>query len=134
MLCPHPICLPLASLSKHAHRHVLTPISLPPPYARVSTQVQSSTGALLRERGSIANSTSMVDDILAQAATVSSNLMDQRRLFDSVGDKILQVGARFPVVNGLLNAIRRKKSKDTLVLAGVIAACTLFTLIYVFAR
>jgi hypothetical protein len=26
-------------------------------------------------------------------------------------DKLLSVGERFPVVNGLLNAIRRKKSK-----------------------
>ncbi len=46
----------------------------------------------------------------------------------------LQVGSRFPVVNGLLNAIRRKKSKDTLVLSGVIAACILFTIIYVMAK
>jgi hypothetical protein len=28
-----------------------------------------------------------------------------------VQDKLLSVGERFPVVNGLLNAIRRKKSK-----------------------
>lgn len=38
------------------------------------------------------------------------------------------------MVNGLLNAIRRKKSKDTLVLSGVIAACILFTIIYVMAK
>lgn len=43
----------------------------------------------------------------------------------------MQVGASFPVVNSLLNSIRRKKSKDTLVLGAVIAACTLFTLLYI---
>ena len=45
--------------------------------------------------------------------------------------QVLALGARFPVVNGLLNAIRRKKSKDTIVLACVIAGCVLFTLVYI---
>ncbi|KXZ44881.1 hypothetical protein GPECTOR_61g834 [Gonium pectorale] len=75
-----------------------------------------------------------VDDLLSQASNVSGNLMQQRRVFEGIGDKLLAVGARFPVVNGLLNAIRRKKSKDTLVLSGVIAACVLFTIIYVMAK
>lgn len=75
-----------------------------------------------------------VDELLTQAAGVSSNLMQQRRLFDNIQDKLMAVGARFPVVNGLLNAIRRKKSKDTLVLSGVIAACVLFTVIYILAK
>jgi Golgi SNAP receptor complex protein 1 len=46
----------------------------------------------------------------------------------------LQLGGRFPVVNTLLNAIRRKKSKDTLVLGGVITACILFTLVYIMLK
>ncbi|PNH10224.1 Golgi SNAP receptor complex member 1-2 [Tetrabaena socialis] len=100
----------------------------------LSVQVQSSSGALLRERGTIQNSASMVDDLLSQASNVSGNLLQQRRVFESIADKLMQVGSRFPVVNGLLNAIRRKKSKDTLVLSGVIAACVLFTIIYVMAR
>ncbi len=75
-----------------------------------------------------------VDELLAQAGGVHNSLMQQRRLFDSIGDKLMAVGARFPVVNGLMNAIRRKKSKDTLVLTGVIAACVLFTIIYILAK
>ena len=47
---------------------------------------------------------------------------------------MLAIGARFPVVNSLLNAIRRKRSKDTLVLSGVVAACALFTLLYLFYK
>ncbi|MEW5314602.1 MAG: hypothetical protein WDW38_006085 [Sanguina aurantia] len=100
----------------------------------IQVQGQSSTGALLRERGTIASSTSAVDEILAQAHTVSSNLLDQRRIFGNITDRLLTLGSRFPVVNGLLNAIRRKKSKDTLVLTAVIAGCVLFTLVYLFAR
>ncbi|KAG2492387.1 hypothetical protein HYH03_009334 [Edaphochlamys debaryana] len=100
----------------------------------LSVQVQSSSGALLRERGTIQNSANMVDDLINQASNVSTNLVSQRRVFEGVMDKLVQVGSRFPVVNGLLNAIRRKKSKDTLVLSGVIAACVLFTVIYVMAK
>lgn len=95
------------------------------------TMAASSTGALLRERATIQSSTSAIDDVISQAQSVSTSLLDQRKLFDSVTDKLLQVGSRFPVVNSLLNAIRRKKSKDTLVLGGVIAACVLFTLLYI---
>ncbi|EFJ40319.1 Qb-SNARE, Gos1/GS28-family [Volvox carteri f. nagariensis] len=100
----------------------------------LSVQVQSSSGALLRERGTIQNSTNMVDDLLSQASNVSGNLMQQRRMFEGIADKLVTVGSRFPVVNGLLNAIRRKKSKDTLVLSGVVAACVIFTVIYVLAK
>jgi Golgi SNAP receptor complex protein 1 len=49
--------------------------------------------------------------MIAQAVSVSSSLADQRRVFESVTDKLGTIGERFPVVNGLLNAIRRKKSK-----------------------
>ena len=40
------------------------------------------------------------------------------------------LGAKFPVVNNLVAAIRRRKSKDTLVLSAVVAVCTLFLLAY----
>jgi len=99
----------------------------------LSVQVQSS-GALLRERATVQTSTNYVDDMLAQAQSVSKGLLEQRRGFESVQDKLATVGERFPVVNGLLNAIRRKKSKDTLILAGVISACVLFTIIYVISK
>ena len=49
--------------------------------------------------------------MLEQAHAVGSSLSSQGRLFDNVAEKVTAIGARFPVVNGLLNAIRRKKSK-----------------------
>ena len=93
--------------------------------------VHNASGALLRERTQIAASANYVDDMLAQAASVSRGLMDQRRVFDGVQDKLFAVGERFPAVNGLLNAIRRKKSRDALVLSAVVAGCTVFLVVYV---
>jgi len=52
-----------------------------------------------------------MDDVMGQAQAVASNLAEQRQLFSSIGDKLLSVAAKYPAVNGLLNAIRRKKSK-----------------------
>eukprot|EP00775_Hariotina_reticulata_P004035 gene4035-4282_t len=75
-----------------------------------------------------------VDDMLAQAQSVSRGLLEQRRIFSSVQDKLVTVGERFPAISGLLNAIRRKKSKDTLVISAVIAACLVFTIIYILSK
>jgi Golgi SNAP receptor complex protein 1 len=94
----------------------------------------AAAALLLRERGTIAASTNMVDEMLAQAGAVSRGLADQRRAFESVGDRLTAMGERFPAVQGLLTAVRRKKSRDTVVLAGVIAACAAFTVIYVLAK
>lgn len=52
-----------------------------------------------------------MDDVLGQAQAVAGALGEQRRIFDNVGLKLENVAARFPLVSGLLNAIRRKKNK-----------------------
>ena len=52
-----------------------------------------------------------IDDVLGQASAVSGNLKDQRGILGNVGSKLENVAARFPVVTGLLNAIRRRKNR-----------------------
>mmetsp|Transcript_32374 Transcript_32374/g.91738 ORF Transcript_32374/g.91738 Transcript_32374/m.91738 type:complete len:262 (-) Transcript_32374:51-836(-) len=96
----------------------------------LGVQVQGSSGALLRERTTLGSTNAVLDDVMGTASAVAVNLGEQRRIFDGVGNKLMAVGAKFPVLNGLLNAIRRKKSKDTIILSAVIAACALFTIIY----
>ena len=48
---------------------------------------------------------------MGQAQEVAFNLREQRQLFSNIGDKLLSVAAKYPAVSGLLNAIRRKRSK-----------------------
>lgn len=71
-----------------------------------------------------------MEDVIEQADAVSRNLKDQRRVFETIGDKLMSIGSKFPVVNGLLKAIGRKKSRDTIILACVIAGCLLMLIIY----
>ena len=52
-----------------------------------------------------------LDDVIGQAQAVSSNLGDQRRIFENIGNKLVSVSSKFPLVNGVLNSIRRKKSR-----------------------
>lgn len=61
-----------------------------------------------------------MDDVMGQAQAVATNLRGQRQLFSNIGDKLLSVAAKYPAVNGLLNAIRRKKS---MVSRGVASDC-----------
>lgn len=90
----------------------------------------SAAGQLLRERGLVASSHAALEGVLHSAHSVASGLTAQRETFDGVAGKLSGVGAAFPVVNTLLNAIRRKKNKDNLVLGAVVAVCMLFILIY----
>jgi len=99
-------------------------------------QVQGgTTGQLLRERGYIHSSAAQLDDVIGQAQAVRrvpaapahptcraltdlrrgaqavNSLAAQRTLFTDITAKLGTVGAKFPVVNSLVTAIRRKKSK-----------------------
>ena len=74
-------------------------------------KVHNAAGALLRERSALAGAAGHVDDALAQAQSVTRSLLEQRRAFDGVGDKLAAVGERFPAIGGLLGAIQRRKDR-----------------------
>eukprot|EP00239_Pterosperma_sp_CCMP1384_P004072 CAMPEP_0197849806 /NCGR_PEP_ID=MMETSP1438-20131217/13277_1 /TAXON_ID=1461541 /ORGANISM="Pterosperma sp., Strain CCMP1384" /LENGTH=239 /DNA_ID=CAMNT_0043462651 /DNA_START=253 /DNA_END=972 /DNA_ORIENTATION=+ len=90
----------------------------------------SNGAAMLRERNAINSSNMKLDDVIGQAQATMSALTSQRSLFEDMGGKLNQVSSKFPVVNGIMNAIRRKRSKDSMILSAVIAGCTLFLIIY----
>lgn len=89
-----------------------------------------NSGLLLRERGILDRSNAAVDQVIGQAQGVAASLTGQRQFFDIIDSKVASIGAKFPVVNSLLNAIRRRKNRDNLILAGVFCACLLLILIY----
>lgn len=85
---------------------------------------------LKRERGSILSATAQADAVIEQAQAASSALSQQRGLFTDTLGKVANINTRFPAVNNILNAIRRKKSKDTLVISAVAGICTIFLVVY----
>lgn len=97
---------------------------------KVASGTMSPKMQLLRERGAIHGSISHIDEVISQAQATRSVLGSQRALFGDVGGKVKVLSEKFPVIRGLLGSIRRKRSRDTLILSAVIAACTLFLIIY----
>ncbi|XP_050204006.1 Golgi SNAP receptor complex member 1-2 [Mercurialis annua] len=85
---------------------------------------------LLRERAAIHGSISHIDDVINQAQSTRAVLGSQRSLFGDVQGKVKLLSDKFPIVRGLLGSIKRRRSRDTLILSAVIAACTLFLIIY----
>ncbi|KAF5952897.1 hypothetical protein HYC85_010841 [Camellia sinensis] len=85
---------------------------------------------ILRERAAIHGSISHIDDVISQAQSTRAALGSQRAFFGDVQGKVKLLSDKFPIIRGLLGSIRRKKSRDTLILSAVIAACTLFLIIY----
>ncbi|KAK6920289.1 hypothetical protein RJ641_016193 [Dillenia turbinata] len=85
---------------------------------------------LLRERAAIHGNISHLDEVISQAQATRSVLGSQRALFGDVRGKVKLLSDKFPVIRGLLGSIRRRRSRDNLILSAVIAACTLFLIIY----
>ncbi len=94
--------------------------------------LSTNSSAILRERANIGSVDNALDDVIGQAQSVASSLMQQRRMFDGINSKLNVLGARFPVVNSLLTSIRRRKAKDTIVMSLVVAFCLVVMIMYMF--
>ncbi len=86
---------------------------------------------LLRERNHIGNSLNAADAVINQASEVRSDLRNQGMSLGRVQSTMGKIAGNIPGLNTLVEGIRRKRSKDDKIVAGVIASCILFTLWYV---
>jgi golgi SNAP receptor complex member 1 len=87
---------------------------------------------LMRERNHIHNSLSASSAVLNQASEIHSDLRAQGMSLRGVQGTVLRITSNIPGLNRLVENIRRRRSRDDMILSGVIAACILFTLWYVF--
>lgn len=87
---------------------------------------------LLRERNHINGSMRAADSVLGQAGQIHSDLRGQGRSLRTSGSVLAQLGQKVPGLNHLVEQIRRKRSRDDYIVAGVISSCVLFTLWYIF--
>jgi len=87
---------------------------------------------LLRERNAIDNSMKSANSVLNQAASVRTELRSQGASLRGVGGTMATIAGNIPGLNGLIDKIRKKRQQDDRVVSGVVAACILFTLWYLF--
>lgn len=96
----------------------------------MGVQIQGASGTLLRERATLHSASVGIDEVIDQASTISDNLKSQGSVFHRMSDRLMEVGMKYPVVNGLLRSISRRKSRDTIILSLVVAGCLAFVIIY----
>lgn len=87
---------------------------------------------LLRERAAIAQSNRAADEVLEQALATNTSLRSQMTSLRGSSTTFNTIAGRFPVVNSIMDAINRRRSRNNTVLALVIASCICFTLWYMF--
>jgi golgi SNAP receptor complex member 1 len=102
---------------------------------RTMSQGESGDDAmeqLLRERSSINNSMETSASIINQASGIYGDLKQQGMSLKNVGGAISRITGNIPGLNRIVDNIRRKRSRDDYIVAGVIAACVCLTLWYIF--
>jgi len=84
----------------------------------------------LREMGHLSNSHKLIDTNLEMASMIKKDLSDQKRYLLDITTKVTSIANRFPLVNNVLQKIKIKKRKDSLVLGCVIAICLIILFLY----
>lgn len=82
-----------------------------------------STDYLLRENESIKSCENLLNEQISIAMSVKENVYGQGSGLGSINRRIHQVTKKYPALNSLMQKIRFKKRKDTIVLAAVISTC-----------
>lgn len=88
------------------------------------------TDNLLHERKSLHASDRIADEVIGQAQQAREELHHQRSMLSGTLNKLKAAGAGFPAMGALMSAIKRKKSRDSIILALVISFCICFMLWY----
>jgi len=93
---------------------------------------QSGMDHLMRERNHIHNSQNAAAAVLSQAAEIRNDLRAQGLSLGRARSLMGQIAGNIPGINTIVEKIKKKRSKDDMIVAGVIASLILFTLWYLF--
>lgn len=84
-------------------------------------------GGLYAERSSLSAASTGADAALSAGAALREDLERQRQTFASMVARMDAVGERVPGINRLIGQIRRKKKRDVMVMALVVATLVFLT-------
>lgn len=94
----------------------------------------SSVAKLLREKGGIAASMKSINDVISQAFETKSNLVGQRNSLLGSSSGLANLTANVPSFGRLIDGIQRKKSRESMIIAMVVAVLVCITIWWVFLR
>jgi len=91
----------------------------------------SQTDLFFRQSISTRNSNAELDGTVGNAVAVYEELQKQREdLFSRTWGRLKTVGGKLPTVNGVIQKISRKKSRDTIIIALIIAVACILLFLY----
>ncbi|XP_031551090.1 Golgi SNAP receptor complex member 1-like isoform X2 [Actinia tenebrosa] len=96
------------------------------------TGLNRRTDLYLKENEHIRNSDRLTDEAIGIALATKENLQSQRGVLYGVTGRLSNVTQRFPALNNLMQKINLRKRRDSIILACVIAVCTILLLMYAF--
>jgi len=84
--------------------------------------------SLVRERGSIHNSSILVNDLISQAQLSKEQLDMQTKTLLNSNSKLRGIGRQLPSINSIMNQIRNRKYKNNIILGVIAGICMCFLL------
>uniref|UniRef100_A0A6T1ZEE1 Golgi SNAP receptor complex member 1 n=1 Tax=Eutreptiella gymnastica TaxID=73025 RepID=A0A6T1ZEE1_9EUGL len=93
-------------------------------------EFKTGAAALGKERDAIGKVGDMANQILAIGESSRERLQAQRSTFGSILDKSGTLIKKLPVVNDIIQKIHKKKSRDMIILSGVIGLCLFLCWLY----
>ena len=91
-----------------------------------------STALYMKEYDHLKSSHNLIDQQIELAVSVKENLTSQRQSLRYIQTKMNSIAHKFPMINNLVQKIKFKKKKDSIVLGVVIALCLIIMLLYIF--
>lgn len=85
-----------------------------------------------RERDHLLSSDRLADTAIEMASRTQDHLRQQRRMLGGLSSRMLDLAARFPQLNYLIQKISMRKRRDTVIMASVISFCIILILLYAF--
>ncbi|CAD7086891.1 unnamed protein product [Hermetia illucens] len=86
----------------------------------------------LKESAHLHNSSGLINDQISIAMETKEHLLSQRHAFKRLQTRFNDISNRFPVISSLMQRINIRKRRDSLILGGVIAVCTILLILYAF--
>jgi len=84
------------------------------------------------ERDHLLSSDRLADTAIEIASRTQDHLRHQRAMLNGISTRMLDLAARFPQLNFLIQKISMRKRRDTVIMSGVVALCIIFILLYTF--
>lgn len=91
---------------------------------------ETGTRLLMEEQDAIRHTHGRVHQILEQAAGTQTRLQNQRERFLSMGDRLVQLAERIPVIQQVLKRIDSRRRVHVVVLGTVLSCCIFLTVLF----